>query len=203
MTVGESADALSIEEFLNAVAQYGFVRILPPPGVIYRPVADASPRVIAKGRRCATAVYDLRSIEVASIGGQTSLGASYVPEQVTAYIGGFGPEGAVLCRSPARPQLIEGWQMIRGIGKADVNVGEEANHEMLFVHHSTDLFSARHFPGSVKHRSGAAFCGCRLFASFVVGTRPRMVRRSKRRIVAMYAEWAGSTQHRMMPHPAK
>ena len=68
ITVGESADALSIEEFLNAVAQYGFVRILPPPGVIDRPVADASPRVIAKGRRCAAAVYDLRSVEVAAIG---------------------------------------------------------------------------------------------------------------------------------------
>src|SRR6185369_7841138 len=104
------------------------MRILLPPRVVHRPVACAPPGIVTEGRGFAVALLHLRAVEVVALGSQTSLRTSYLPEQVTTYVGRFCPEITVLRRSPTRPQLVKRRQVIRGIRESNVNVRDELDH---------------------------------------------------------------------------
>src|SRR4051794_37232680 len=96
IAIRKFADALVVQKFLDAIAQYGFVRIFLPPGIIHGPVTRASPRVITEWCRFTVTFAHLGGIEITSLGSQPGRGAGYFPEKVTADIRRFRPEGAVL-----------------------------------------------------------------------------------------------------------
>src|SRR5215472_6654791 len=92
--------------------------------------------------------------------------------------------------------------MIRSIRESQIDVGHEANHEVLFIDHRPNCLRSRALPGNKWRRSGAAVRR-RLLTRLVVRTRPWMIWRHKRRILWMNAEQTGSAQHRMVPHAAE
>src|SRR6202020_232135 len=112
------ADTLAQEKSLDAGTQVGLAPIFVPPGIVDRPVADGAPGVVAEGCRVAVAVEHGRHVEVRAFRGQRGLGARDGVEELAADVSGLGPEGAVFGRPPAGPELVEGGQMVGGVGEA-------------------------------------------------------------------------------------
>src|SRR5256884_3884161 len=115
VAIGKAVNVLPIKELLNAVAERGLSHIFLPPRIVDRPIADASPRVVSERRRRSIVMHNLCTVEVVVIGSKPGLRPSDLAEHIPAHIGGFGPELAVLRRSPARPQFIERRQMIGSV----------------------------------------------------------------------------------------
>src|SRR6185312_50219 len=102
VTIGKAVDPLAEEEALHPVAERAFARILAPPRVVDRPVADGTPAVVAERNGLPVAQHR-GHVEVASIGGQARGGAGHLEEELAADLCGPGPERAILLRTPARP----------------------------------------------------------------------------------------------------
>ena len=134
-------------------------------------------------------MHNLCTVEVVVIGSKPGLRPSDLAEHIPAHIGGFGPELAVLRRSPARPQFIERRQMIGSVRKVRVYVRHKADHVMILIQHRADgLRPRRHVPRGTKERQWFPTFRGFLRLPLVVRTGPGMIGRNKGRIVRMYAE---------------
>ena len=203
VAIGEGVDALTDQEMLKLAAQGGLARIFTPPPVVDRPVGDRPPAVVAELRRPSVPTGSRRTVEIAAVGRKAGVGAGHLREEGAADLRRLGPEGAVLGRAPARPKLIEGGQVIGGIGAGDRRLRHEAEHVCGLIDHRTDGHRARP-PIGVEERGPRLSLSGRLGGlAAIVGAWPRLVRRDEGRVSGMDPEWRRTGEQRVVPHSAQ
>src|SRR6185312_3388621 len=114
------------------------------------PIADGAPAVVAERPRLAVPGRQGRAVEVGAIGPEAGLGIGGLAEKIAAGIGGAGPEGTVLARAPACPQLVKARQVIGRIAARHIGLGHEADHGMGLVDHRPDGDRLRRTFGPVR-----------------------------------------------------
>ena len=95
---------------------------------------ESYPKVVG----VAVAVDHGGHVEVGAFRGEGGFGPGDGEEELAADVGGFGPEGAVFGGSPAGPELVEGGQVVGGVGETfagAVALGDEADHGVGFFGH--------------------------------------------------------------------
>src|SRR5579871_2327725 len=131
---------LRSKKSLNPIAQHRFLRILPPPRPIHRPVAGRPPRVIPKLRRLHKPRLMRSPIEVRIHRRQSRLRICRLHKIFPAHLRRLRPELAILLRTPSRPKLIKRRQMIRRIAERMLHhTRHKQNHRVLFIHLRANL----------------------------------------------------------------